>query len=123
MLRSIAQLCASTNSTSWLRTNSAESQHYDPAHRCGVVLQTIWQCLLPTHLALCVPEKAEVLLAFCCCVTDKMIKLVAVEAEGAHQSIRRARQKGMDAIKKAFKNASADDKKRTEKEVWQYSWQ
>jgi ribosome recycling factor len=46
-----------------------------------------------------------------------MIKLVSVEAEGAHQSIRRARQKGMDAIKKAFKAASADDKKRTEKEV------
>jgi hypothetical protein len=46
-----------------------------------------------------------------------MIKLVSVEAEGAHQSIRRARQKGMDAIKKAFKSASADDKKRTEKEV------
>ncbi|WIA13115.1 hypothetical protein OEZ85_006713 [Tetradesmus obliquus] len=47
---------------------------------------------------------------------EKMIKLVAVEAEGAHQSIRRARQKGMDAIKKAFNAASADDKKRTEKE-------
>jgi coenzyme F420-reducing hydrogenase beta subunit len=46
-----------------------------------------------------------------------MIKLVSVEAEGAHQSIRRARQKGMEAIKKAFKAASADDKKRTEKEV------
>lgn len=50
-----------------------------------------------------------------------MIKLVAVEAEGAHQSIRRARQKGMDAIKKAFNAASADDKKRTEKEVRPYS--
>jgi hypothetical protein len=50
-----------------------------------------------------------------------MIKLVSVEAEGAHQSIRRARQKGMDAIKKAFKAASADDKKRTEKEVRQHN--
>ncbi|KAF6260617.1 ribosome recycling factor domain-containing protein [Scenedesmus sp. NREL 46B-D3] len=47
---------------------------------------------------------------------EKMIKLVAAEAEGAQQSIRRARQKGMEAIKKAFKGASADDKKRTEKE-------
>lgn len=52
---------------------------------------------------------------------DKMVKLVHMEAEGAHQSIRRARQKGMDAVKKAFKSASQDEKKRQEKEVrkWQ----
>lgn len=48
---------------------------------------------------------------------DRMIKLVHMEAEGAHQSIRRARQKGMDAVKKAYKSASEDDKKRQEKEV------
>lgn len=48
---------------------------------------------------------------------DRMIKLVHMEAEGAHQSIRRARQKGMDAVKKAFKLASQDEKKRQEKEV------
>lgn len=48
---------------------------------------------------------------------DRMVKLVHMEAEGAHQSIRRARQKGMDAVKKAFKAASQDEKKRQEKEV------
>lgn len=48
---------------------------------------------------------------------DRMVKLVHMEAEGAHQSIRRARQKGMDAVKKAFKGASQDEKKRQEKEV------
>jgi hypothetical protein len=48
---------------------------------------------------------------------ERMIKLVHMEAEGANQSIRRARQKGMDAIKKAFKSASQDEKKRQEKEV------
>jgi hypothetical protein len=48
---------------------------------------------------------------------DRMVKLVHMEAEGAHQSIRRARQKAMDAIKKAFKSASQDEKKRQEKEV------
>lgn len=48
---------------------------------------------------------------------EKMVKLVSSEAEGAHQSIRRVRQKAMDAIKKAFKHASADERKRTEKEV------
>lgn len=48
---------------------------------------------------------------------ERMIKLVHMEAEGANQSIRRARQKGMDAIKKAFKAASQDEKKRQEKEV------
>jgi ribosome recycling factor len=48
---------------------------------------------------------------------DKMVKLVHMEVEGAHQSIRRARQKGMDAVKKAFKSASQDEKKRQEKEV------
>lgn len=48
---------------------------------------------------------------------DKLIKLVHLEAEGAHQSIRRARTKGMDTIKKAFKGASQDEKKRQEKEV------
>lgn len=48
---------------------------------------------------------------------DRMIKLVHMEAEGAHQSIRRARQKGMDAVKKAYKSASEDEKKRQEKEV------
>lgn len=48
---------------------------------------------------------------------DKLIKLVHLEAEGAHQSIRRARTKGMDTIKKVFKNASQDEKKRQEKEV------
>lgn len=46
---------------------------------------------------------------------DRMVKLVHMEAEGAHQSIRRARQRGMDAVKKAFK--AADDRKRAEKEV------
>lgn len=46
-----------------------------------------------------------------------MVKLVHMEVEGAHQSIRRARQKGMDAAKKAFKGASEDDRKRAEKEV------
>jgi ribosome recycling factor len=52
-----------------------------------------------------------------------MVKLVHMEVEGAHQSIRRARQKGMDAIKKAFKGASEDDRKRAEKEVRaQKSW-
>lgn len=56
---------------------------------------------------------------------DRMVKLVHMEAEGAHQSIRRARQKGMDAVKKAFKSASQDEKKRQEKEVrglWLSSW-
>eukprot|EP00879_Flechtneria_rotunda_P009228 GHRR01009661.1.p1 GENE.GHRR01009661.1~~GHRR01009661.1.p1 ORF type:complete len:268 (+),score=94.17 GHRR01009661.1:84-887(+) len=48
---------------------------------------------------------------------ERMVKLVNMEAEGAHQSIRRARQKGMDAIKKAFKAASTDHRKRAEKEV------
>jgi len=48
---------------------------------------------------------------------EKMVKLVNMEAEGAHQSIRRARQKGMEAVKKIFKNGSADDRKRAEKEV------
>lgn len=48
---------------------------------------------------------------------EKMVKLVHMEAEQAHQSIRRARQKAMDAIKKAYRTASADEKKRTEKEV------
>eukprot|EP00775_Hariotina_reticulata_P011841 gene11841-11985_t len=48
---------------------------------------------------------------------EKMVKLVNMEAEGAHQSIRRARQKGMDAVKKIFKNGSADDRKRAEKEI------
>lgn len=48
---------------------------------------------------------------------NRLIKLVHMEAEGAHQSIRRARQKGMDAVKKAFKSASQDEKKRQEKEV------
>jgi ribosome recycling factor len=48
---------------------------------------------------------------------DRMVKLVHMEAEGAHQGIRRARQKGMDAVKKAFKSASQDEKKRQEKEV------
>jgi hypothetical protein len=48
---------------------------------------------------------------------DKLIKLVHLEAEGAHQSIRRARSKGMDTLKKAFKGASQDEKKRQEKEV------
>jgi hypothetical protein len=47
----------------------------------------------------------------------KMVKLVHMETEGAHQSIRRARQRGMDAVKKAFKGASEDDRKRAEKEV------
>jgi len=46
-----------------------------------------------------------------------MIKLVHMEVEGAHQSIRRARQKGMDAIKRAFTGASADDRRRAEKEL------
>jgi hypothetical protein len=46
-----------------------------------------------------------------------MVKLVHMETEGAHQSIRRARQRGMDAVKKAFKGASEDDRKRAEKEV------
>jgi ribosome recycling factor len=49
---------------------------------------------------------------------ERMVKLVHLEAEGAHQSIRRARQKGMDAVKKAFK--AADEKKRAEKEVRVY---
>lgn len=44
-----------------------------------------------------------------------------MEVEGAHQSIRRARQKGMDAIKKAFKGASEDDRKFAEKEVSLFS--
>eukprot|EP00879_Flechtneria_rotunda_P033712 GHRR01037416.1.p1 GENE.GHRR01037416.1~~GHRR01037416.1.p1 ORF type:complete len:128 (-),score=30.65 GHRR01037416.1:140-523(-) len=48
---------------------------------------------------------------------ERMVKLVNMEAEGAHQSIRRARQKGIDAIKKAFKAASTDHRKRAEKEV------
>lgn len=48
---------------------------------------------------------------------EKMVKLVNMEAEHAKQSIRNARQKAMDAIKTAFKSGSADDKKRTEKEV------
>ena len=47
----------------------------------------------------------------------QMVKLVHMEVEGAHQSIRRARQKGRDAVKKAFKGASEDDRKRAEKEV------
>lgn len=48
---------------------------------------------------------------------QRMIKLVHAEAEGAHLSIRRARQKGMDAIKKAYKSGSQDEKRREEKEV------
>ena len=46
-----------------------------------------------------------------------MVKLVHMEAEGAHQSVRRARQNAMDGAKKAFKGASEDDRKRAEKEV------
>ncbi|KIY97239.1 hypothetical protein MNEG_10727 [Monoraphidium neglectum] len=46
-----------------------------------------------------------------------MVKLVSMEQEAAHQSIRHARQRGMDAAKKAFKGASEDDRKRAEKEV------
>ncbi len=45
-----------------------------------------------------------------------MVKLVHMEVEGAHQSIRRARQRGMDAAKKAFKGGSEDERKRAEKE-------
>lgn len=48
---------------------------------------------------------------------EQMVKIVHIEVEGAHQSIRRARQKGMDAIKKAFKGASEDERKRAEKEM------
>ncbi|KAF8067375.1 frr [Scenedesmus sp. PABB004] len=48
---------------------------------------------------------------------DRLVKLVRVEAEGAHVSVRHARQKGMEAIRRAFKAASADDKKRAEKEL------
>ncbi|GBF92971.1 hypothetical protein Rsub_05807 [Raphidocelis subcapitata] len=48
---------------------------------------------------------------------EQMVKLVHMEVEGAHQSIRRARQKGMDAIKKSFKGGAEDERKRAEKEV------
>ena len=48
---------------------------------------------------------------------EKMVKLVNMEAEQAKQSIRNARQKAMEAIKKAFRSGSADDKRWTEKEV------
>eukprot|EP00877_Chromochloris_zofingiensis_P003036 jgi/Chrzof1/12733/Cz07g05180.t1 len=48
---------------------------------------------------------------------DKMIKLVNIETEEALVGVRRARQKGMDTIKKTFKQASANHKKQAEKEV------
>lgn len=48
---------------------------------------------------------------------ERMVKLVAVEVEGAHVSIRRARGKGMDAVKRAYESGSSDEKKRVEKEV------
>lgn len=48
---------------------------------------------------------------------DRMVKLVHMESEGAHQSVRRARQKAMDAVKKEFKDGSKDERKRMEKEV------
>ncbi|XP_027354732.1 uncharacterized protein LOC113864804 isoform X2 [Abrus precatorius] len=46
-----------------------------------------------------------------------MSKLVAKSCEDARQSIRRARQKGMDAIKKLYSSLPKDDIKRLEKEV------
>lgn len=48
---------------------------------------------------------------------QRLIKLVGAEAERAHQSVRRARQSGMDAIKAAFKHGSQDERKRAEKAV------
>jgi ribosome recycling factor len=48
---------------------------------------------------------------------QKMIKMVHLQSEGAHLSIRRARQKGMDAVKAAFKGGSEDARKVMEKEV------
>ena len=54
---------------------------------------------------------------------QKMIKMVHQQAEGAHLSIRRARQKGIDAVKKAFKGGSEDERKLLEKEVrWGHTW-
>uniref|UniRef100_A0A0D6R7F2 Ribosome-recycling factor, chloroplastic n=1 Tax=Araucaria cunninghamii TaxID=56994 RepID=A0A0D6R7F2_ARACU len=46
-----------------------------------------------------------------------MSKLVAKSAEDVKQSIRRARQKAVDSIKKAGSGMSKDDVKRLEKEV------
>ncbi|KAL2588320.1 hypothetical protein AAZV13_13G162500 [Glycine max] len=46
-----------------------------------------------------------------------MTKLVAKSCEDARQSIRRARQKAMDAIKKLYSSLPKDDIKRLEKEV------
>ncbi|KAF7840448.1 Ribosome-recycling factor [Senna tora] len=46
-----------------------------------------------------------------------MNKLVAKSCEDARQSIRRARQKAMDAIKKLYSSLPKDDIKRLEKEV------
>ncbi|QCD85641.1 ribosome recycling factor [Vigna unguiculata] len=46
-----------------------------------------------------------------------MAKVVAKSCEDARQSIRRARQKAMDAIKKLYSSLPKDDIKRLEKEV------
>ncbi|XP_025981453.1 ribosome-recycling factor [Glycine max] len=46
-----------------------------------------------------------------------MTKLVAKSCEDASQSIRRAQQKAMDAIKKLYSSLPKDDIKRLEKEV------
>ncbi|KAI4350536.1 hypothetical protein L6164_004984 [Bauhinia variegata] len=46
-----------------------------------------------------------------------MTQLVAKSCQDAGQSIRRARQKAMDAIKKLYSSLPKDDIKRLEKEV------
>lgn len=89
---------------------------YDPQ-----TLQQLENAIVSSPLGLNPKSDGERLIAVIPPLTKEhmqaMTKLVAKSCEDARQSIRRARQKAMDAIKKLHSSLPKDDLKRLEKEV------
>ncbi|KAK7343095.1 hypothetical protein VNO80_26058 [Phaseolus coccineus] len=89
---------------------------YDPE-----TLQQLENAIVSSPLGLNPKSDGERLIAVIPPLTKEhmqaMTKVVAKSCEDARQSIRRARQKAMDAIKKLYSSLPKDDIKRLEKEV------